>query len=119
MQPLVVVSPPVLGPPYLPKFWDCAALVATDHMAGVVAASGLRRAGIACETFLTGSARRQWDKAKAFEVVVLIDECPVVVIDRVLGGRIAVDAAGLVAAVLVAFDGIDPADGGSGGILEP
>ena len=86
------------------EVYDVAAIVSSDHMAAVVAATPLRRAGIVVETFLSGSRKRQWAKAARFEVLVDLDEQTVR--DMVIGGKIPIGS-DIVAAVLEAFDGID------------
>ena len=87
-----------------PRNFDTVAIVSRDHMAAVVAAAPLRRAGIPVEVFLTGSRKRQWDKAGRFEVVVDLDERTAK--DMILGGKI--DLGGdIVGAALAALDGIE------------
>lgn len=84
--------------------YDVAAIVSSDHMAAVIAATPLRRAGIAVETFCSGSRKSQWAKAARFEVLIDLDEQTVR--DMVLGGKIAISG-DIVAATLEAFDGIE------------
>lgn len=85
--------------------YDTVAIVATDKMDAVATAVSLRRAGIPVETFLTQSAKKQWLKARDYEVVILLDESPPIVMDRILGGKIEVSD-DLLTAVKTALDGI-------------
>jgi hypothetical protein len=53
--------------------YDTFAVVSADPMKAMLAACELRRMNIAADYF-SGSLRKQWQKAKEFEFVVLLDE---------------------------------------------